>query len=136
VTRTPNPIPDGFHTATMYLCIDKAAAALDFYKQAFGAVELFRMADPDGRIRHAQFRIGDSPFMLSDPYPEMSTMKSVQQHGGSPASVFLYVEDADAAAARAISAGASLYHPIKDQEYGRSGGVLDPFGFIWWVTAP
>jgi PhnB protein len=120
----------------MYLCVDKAADAIEFYKNAFGAVELFRMADPDGRIRHAQFRIGDSPFMLSDCYPEMSSMQSVQRMGGSPVSVFLYVDDADAAAARAIAAGATLFHPVADQNYGRSGGVKDPFGLIWWVTAP
>jgi PhnB protein len=134
--REAKPRPVGFHTATPYLCITNAAGAIEFYKQAFGATELMRMADPDGKIRHAQIKIGDSPFMLSDEYPEMSTMRSVQQMGGSPVSIFLYVDDADASAERAIAAGAKWFYPMQDQEYGRSGGVLDPFGLIWWITTP
>jgi PhnB protein len=74
--------------------------------------------------------------LLPDEYPEVSGMRSVQQMGGSPMSIFLYVDDADASAARAIAAGAKWFYPIEDQEYGRSCGVMDPFGFIWWITAP
>lgn len=136
MTRAAKPIPEGFHTATPYLCITGAAGAIEFYQQAFGATELFRLADADGKIRHAQIKIGDSPFMLSDDYPEFSQMRSVQALGGSPVSVFLYVDDADAAAERAIAAGAKWFWPMGDQEYGRSGGVLDPFGLIWWITTP
>jgi PhnB protein len=116
--------------------VEGAAAAIDYYRKAFDAVELARHADPDGRIRHAQFRIGDSPFMISDHFPEFGMMRSVQSMGGSPMSIFLYVDDADAVAARAIAAGGQECYPIADQQYGRSSGVKDPFGIIWWVTTP
>ena len=136
MAREAKPIPEGFHTATPYLCIRNAAEAIEFYKRAFGAVELMRHADADGRVRHGQIRIGDSPFMISDDFSQFPEVRSVQSLGGSPVSIFLYVDDADAWAARAIAAGAKLLHPVADQEYGRSGGVIDPFGLIWWLTTP
>lgn len=129
-------IPEGFHTATPYICLRSAAEAIDYYKRAYGAVETYKTLADDGRIRHAQIRIGDSMFMLSDEFPEYEMMKSVQTIGGSPVSIFLYVDDADAVAARAIVAGGKEVMPVTDQEYGRSGGVKDPFGIIWWITTP
>lgn len=129
-------IPEGFHTATPYLCVDSASAAIEFYTQAFGARELLRHTDPDGRIRHAQFVIGDSPFMISDAFPEFGMIRSVQSMQGSPASIFLYVDDAAATHARAIAAGAAEVMPLSQQPYGLSCGLRDPFGFLWWPTTP
>ena len=129
--------PAGFPTATPYMSIEGAARALEFYKNAFGAVEIMSQADPDGRIRHAEFKIGDSPFMLSDYFGHFQYIKSVQMYGGSPVSIFLYVDDADAAFKTAVAAGAKEISAMADQSYGRSGGVQDPFGIQWWVcTAP
>ena len=110
---------DDFHTATPYLCIAGAAAAIDFYKAAFDAEELMRHADPDGKVRHAQFRIGDSLFMISDDFSEFAEVRSAQSVGGSPVSIFLTVEGADAAFAQAIAAGADAR---KDQGHGPLAG--------------
>lgn len=129
--------PPGFHTATPYLSIEGAARAIEFYKTAFGATDLERHSDPDGRIRHAQFKIGDSPFMISDYFGEYQYMKSVQMYGGSPVNIFLYVDDADAVFQQALAAGAKQLTAMADLDYGRSGGVTDPFGIQWWLcTAP
>lgn len=128
-------VPKGFHTATPYLIIRNAAAAIDFYKQAFGAVELSRHAEADGKIRHAEIRIGDSPFMLSDEWSDFPAWQSPQSRGGTPVHIYLYVEDADAQFARAIKAGATQLLPMQDQYYGdRSGGITDPFGHVWYVA--
>jgi PhnB protein len=128
------PIPDGYHSVTPYLIVDGAAAAIDFYKKAFGATEIFRMGAPGGRIGHAEIRIGDSHIMLADEFPEMDA-KSPKIFGGSPISLLVYVENADAVVERAVAAGATLVRPVKDQFYGdRSGGVKDPFGHSWYVA--
>ena len=128
------PIPDGYHAVTPYLTVKNAAQAIEVYKKAFGAQELFRMAQPDGRIAHAELRIGDSPIMLSDEAPEMGA-HSPQTLGGSPITIYLYVEDVDTVVKRAIDAGAQLTRPVADQFYGdRNGSVSDPFGHIWWVS--
>ena len=128
------PIPDGYHSATPYLIIQGAAAALDFYKKAFGATELMRMAQPDGRIGHAEIRIGDSVIMLADEVPEMS-YRGPKSLGGSPVSILLYFEDVDAVVARAVAAGAKLIRPVQDQFYGdRSGVIEDPFGHVWTIA--
>ncbi len=92
------PIPEGYHTATPYLIIKDAAKAIDFYKKAFGATELMRMAGPDGKVMHAEIKIGDSPIMIADEFPERG-VKGPQSLGGSPVSIFLYVEDVDRLAA-------------------------------------
>src|SRR5580693_9011066 len=89
------PIPEGYHTATPYLIIRDAAKAIEFYKKAFGATEMERMTQPDGRVGHAEIKIGDSPIMLADEFPEMGA-RSPQSFGGSPVSILLYVEDVDA----------------------------------------
>lgn len=128
------PIPEGYHTLTPYLSIRNAAAALDFYKRAFGADETFRIAGADGKIGHAEIRIGDSAIMLSDEFPEMGA-KSPETIGGSPVMLHLYVEDVDALVDRAVKAGGKLERPVADQFYGDRGGMItDPFGHRWWIA--
>ncbi len=130
----PKPIPEGYHTATPYLIIKDAAKAIEFYKKAFGAKEMMRMSQPDGRIGHAEIKIGDSPIMLADEFPEMGA-RSPQSLGGSPVSILLYVADVDAFAKQAVTAGAKVVRPIKDQFYGdRSGSFEDPFGHQWHIA--
>jgi len=128
------PIPDGYHTVTPYLVLKGAARAIDFYKQAFGATELLRMPRPDGTLGHAEIKIGTSPIMLADEDPAMGA-RSPESFGGSPVSILLYVEDADALFARAVRAGAKEVRPMADQFYGdRMGGVSDPFGYTWYIA--
>lgn len=134
MSSTVKPIPEGYHTVTPYLIIKGAAEALEFYKKAFGATELFRMDQPNGKIGHAEIKIGDSPIMLSDEYPEMN-YAGPKTLGGSPVSLMLYVEDVDAVFNRAINAGAEQQQPLVDKFYGdRSGSVVDPFGHIWHIA--
>lgn len=126
-------VPDGYHTATPYIIVNGAAAALDFYKKAFGATELFRMASPDGRIGHAEIRIGDSNIMLADEVPGMGFV-SPQTLGGSPVSLMLYVPEVDKVFQQAVSAGATAQRPVQNQFYGdRSGTLKDPFGHVWTI---
>jgi PhnB protein len=128
------PIPDGYHTVTPYLIIQGAAQALDFYRQAFGATELMRLAGPDGKIGHAEIRIGDSPIMLADEHPEMGAI-SPQTLGGAAVSIVLYVADVDARFAQAVGAGCTVLRPLQDQFYGdRTGTLRDPFGHTWTVA--
>jgi PhnB protein len=130
----PKPIPEGYHTATPYLILKDAAKAIEFYKKAFGAKEMMRMSQPDRRIGHAEIKIGDSPIMLADEFPEMGA-RSPQSLGGSPVSILLYVEDVDAFAEQAVTAGAKVVRPVKDQFYGdRSGSLEDPFGHQWHIA--
>ncbi len=134
MTSRPKPIPDGYHTATPYLIVNDAAQAIEFYKEAFGATELLRMAKPDGKIGHAEIRIDDSTIMLADEFPEMGA-RSPQSFGGSPVSIFLYVENVDAVFAQTVAAGAVVQRPVADQFYGdRMGGVKDPFGHAWYIA--
>jgi PhnB protein len=128
------PIPEGHHTVAPYLCIKSAAGALDFYKKAFEATELMRLAQPDGRIGHSEIRVGDSVIMLSDEFPEIGA-RSPQAIGGSPVTIHLYVEDVDTVFKQAVAAGAKVKRPVADQFYGdRMGGVEDPFGYTWWIA--
>ncbi len=134
MTSTVKPIPEGYHSVTPYLIIKGAAEAIEFYKKAFGATELFRMAQPDGRVGHAEIKIGDSPIMLADEFPEMGH-KSPTTLGGSPVSLMIYVEDVDAVFASAIAAGAKEDRPVEDKFYGDRGGSLsDPFGHLWHIA--
>ena len=134
MTNTTKHIPEGYDTATPYLIINGAAQALEFYKKAFGATELMRMPRPDVRIAHAEIKIGDSPIMLADEFPEMGA-RSPQSLGGSPISMHLYVEDVDAIFAQAVAAGATVQRPVEDQFYGdRTGGLVDPFGHVWYIA--
>src|SRR2546429_5264737 len=128
------PIPEGYHSVTPYLIIRGASQALDFYKKAFGAVELFRFPTPDGKIGHAEIKIGDSPVMLADEHPDMG-YKSPRTLGGSPVSIMVYVEDVDTIFNRAVSAGATVQQAIEDKFYGdRSGTLEDPFGHVWHLA--
>jgi PhnB protein len=128
------PIPAGYHSVTPYLILDDAARALEFYKIAFGAVELMRFPGTNGKIGHAEIRIGDSPIMLADESPEMGA-RSLRTIGGSPVSLMVYVEDVDARVAQAVAAGAKLTRPVANQFYGdRTGGIEDPFGYHWYLA--
>jgi PhnB protein len=126
------PIPEGYETPTAYLIVKGAAAAIDFYKKAFGAKETMRMSNPDGKIGHADLMIGGGHVMLADEAPDMG-IRGPEAFGGSPVSLCVYVEDVDRVVARAVSAGATLTRPVADQFYGdRTGGVTDPFGHSWY----
>ena len=129
------PKPEGYHTATPYLIIKGAAAAIDFYKKAFSAIELMRMTDPKTNgVGHAEIKIGDSPIMLADEHPDMG-FKSPKTLGGTPVSLMLYVDDVDATAKQALAAGAKVMRPVQDQFYGdRSGTFEDPFGHVWTIA--
>lgn len=128
------PVPDGYYTVTPYLIIKDAARAIEFYKRAFNATELMRLADPSGRIGHAEIKIGNSPIMLADEFPEMG-IRSPQTIGGSPVSILLYVDNVDSLYAQAIAAGAKELRSVKDQFYGdRAGTLEDPFGHTWSIA--
>ena len=125
-------IPAGYHTATPYLVVGDAARAIDYYKRAFGASELMRMNGPDEKVAHAELKIGDSMLMLSD---EMMGNRSPQTLGGSPVSIFLYVEDVDSVFDRAVKAGAKSDMPPTDMFWGdRFGKLTDPFGHQWAIA--
>ena len=125
------PIPEGYHSLTPYLVINGAADAMEYYKKAFGAVELFRM-EHEGKIGHAEMRIGDSPLMLADEMPQYKGPKAL---GGTPVSLMIYVEDVDNVYPQAIAAGGTEIKPLQDQFYGdRSGTLSDPFGHIWTIA--
>lgn len=127
-------IPEGMHSLTPHLTCAGAADAIAFYQKAFGAVELGRMPSPDGRLVHALLRIGDSPLMLVDEFPEWGG-KSPATLGGTPVAIHLYVEDADAAFAQAVAAGATVRMPLEDMFWGdRYGVVIDPFGHQWSIA--
>src|SRR5262245_2389697 len=125
------PVPDGYRGAIPYLSIRNAATAIDFYKRAFGATELLRLTQPDGRVGHAELDIAGAVVMLADEFPEMG-IRSPQAIGGSPVTIHLYVDDIDRFAERAIAAGLEVLRPVADQFYGdRSGFFQDPFGHRW-----
>ncbi|WP_332811645.1 VOC family protein [Sphingomonas sp.] len=125
-----NPIPSGYHSVTPYLIVDGAAAAIAFYREAFGATEVLRLPMGD-KIGHAEVKIGDSHVMLSDEWPDME-MVGPAKRGGTSVSLALYVTDVDLAFARALSAGAREERAVEDQFYGdRTGTLIDPFGHRW-----
>jgi PhnB protein len=131
---TVKAIPDGYHSVTPYLIISGATEAIEYYKKAFGATELMRIDAPGGKIGHAEIKIGDSPIMLADEFPEMG-YKSPGTLGGSPISIMIYVGDVDTVFEQAIAAGGKEQRPVKDQFYGdRSGTLEDPFGHVWHVA--
>jgi PhnB protein len=134
MTSKPKPIPDGYHAATPYLIVNGAAQAIEFYKKAFGATEIMRMAQPGGKVGHAEIKIGDSIIMLADESPDVGA-RSPQSIGGSPVSIMLYVEDVDRIFSQAVAAGAKVKRPVADQFYGdRTGGIEDPFGHLWYIA--
>lgn len=133
MSRTVKPIPDGFHAVTALLAVRGADRALEFYRSAFDATELFRLRTPDGRIVHAQLRIRDCIVMLAEEDAQYNT--SPQTARASTVALQLYVEDADAFGARAVAAGARWAAPLQDQFYGdRAGRLVDPFGHHWIIA--
>jgi PhnB protein len=119
---------------TPYICCQNAPEAIEFYKTVFGARETMRLAEPSGKIGHAEVEIGGSMLMISDEYPDHDAL-SPPSVGGTPVKLHLYVEDADAVVARAVAAGAKVIRPVEDQFYGdRSGAIRDPFGHVWFVS--
>lgn len=124
-------IPDHYPIVSPYLSISGAAAAIEFYQRAFGARERMRLADPSGKIMHAEIEIEDGLIMLADEFPEMD-FRSPQSLGGSPVTIHFYVPDVDTLAAKAEAAGATVLRPVQDQFYGdRSVSLRDPFGHVW-----
>jgi uncharacterized glyoxalase superfamily protein PhnB len=127
-----NAVPEGFHTLTPQLALDDAAGTIEWYKRAFGAREISRGLGPDGKIMHAELAVGDSRFMVNDVMPGMKGPKAL---GGSPASLWLYVDDSDAVFNRAVAEGGTVQMPIADQFWGdRAGAVADPAGYSWWIA--
>jgi len=126
-----NPIPEAYRGATPYLSVRDATDAIKFYKRAFGAREVIQVRQPDGKIGHAELRIGDAPIMLADEFPEIN-FRSPESIGGTPVNILIYVNDVDALVDQATAAGAKLMRPVEDQSYGGRVGVLeDPFGHSW-----
>jgi PhnB protein len=123
--------PPGYHSVTPYLAIRNAVEAVDFYRRAFGAELVMKLAMPDGRYAHAEIRIGDSHVMMAEENPEWGNT-GPQALGGSPVSFMIYVPDVDAAFARALEAGCTQVRPVEDQFYGdRTGTLKDPYGYQW-----
>lgn len=131
---TVQPIPEGYHTITPYLLVDGAARAIDFYKTAFGAVEVMRLPMPGDRIGHAEIKIGNSHVMLADEFPDMG-MQGPGALGGTPVGLLIYVDNVDEAFEQAVHAGAEVERPLQNQFYGdRSGTLIDPFGHRWTIA--
>jgi PhnB protein len=132
MARAKSAIPEGYRSVTPHLVLDNAAPALDWYKKALGAEEIARAAGPDGKIMHAVLQIGDSRIFFNDP---MMGGKGPKEIGGSPASLWLYVEDCDAVFQRAVNAGAQTGMPMADQFWGdRCGSIQDPYGYSWTIA--
>ena len=134
MTASSNPVPKGFHTVTPSLIVRGAAEAIEFYKKALGAEELMRMTGPDGKIGHAELKIGDSVIFVSDEFPNMGVARSPQSLGGCTGTLNLYVPDVDATFKQAVSAGGKTTMPVADMFWGdRYGTFIDPFGHHWGV---
>lgn len=126
------PIPAGYHSITPYLMVRDAARAIAFYRDAFGAHEVMRFDTPNGKVAHAEVKIGDSHVMLADESPEFAGPQTL---GGAGVSLMLYVDDVDATFARAVASGATVRRPVADQFYGdRLGTLADPFGHVWSIA--
>jgi PhnB protein len=131
---TVKPIPDGYHTVTPYLIVRGGAAAIEFYRKAFGATEVMRLGGEAGPIMHAEIQIGDSRVMLADENPQMGAL-APQAPGSSGVGFCLYVENVDELFAQAVDAGATVKRPLQDQFYGdRSGTLEDPYGHVWTLA--
>ena len=128
------PVPEGYNTLAPYLAVDDAAAAIDFYQRAFGATEVGRMDGPGGKLAHVDLQIGDSHLMFSDPFPQFAA-RSPKDLGGTSVSIFMYVDDVDAAFKRAIDAGATAEMEPDDMFWGdRFCSLRDPFGHSWQIA--
>jgi PhnB protein len=129
-------IPKDYNSVTPYLVVRGAAQAIDYYKKVFGATETVRMPGPDGKIGHAELKIGNSHIMLADESPSMGPGHiSADTVGGSPVSLYVYLPNVDEVVKRATTEGAKLLKPVQDQFYGdRSGFIQDPFGHLWGIA--
>jgi PhnB protein len=131
MAKAARPVPHGYHTVTPHLTLDDAAKSIEWYKKAFGAEELSRSLGPDGKIMHAEIRIGDSRVMMND----VMMGKGPREFGGSPAGFWIFVDNCDTLFDRAVKAGATVQMPIADQFWGdRGGAVADPAGYTWWIA--
>ena len=135
MSKVPH-IPKGYNSVTPYLIVKGASRAIEYYKKVFGATEVFRMDQPDGKVGHAELQIGDSRIMLADENPEMGQgHASAESIGASPVSLYLYIPDVDGVVERAVAAGAKTLRPVQDQFYGdRNGFIQDPFGHLWGIA--
>ena len=135
MTASAKPVPEGFHTVTPAIVVRDAAKAIEFYKKALGAQELVRMPGPDGKIMHAEVKIGNSIIFISDENPQMVHVKSPQTLGGSTCTLNVYVPNVDEQFKQAIAAGGKESMPVADQFWGdRYGTFTDPFGYTWGVA--
>lgn len=131
MAKKVKPIPAEYRGATPYLCVNDGSRAIEFYKQAFGAREVMRVPLPDGKLSHAEIRIGDAPIMLADESPQMN-FRGPQSIGGTPVNILVYVNDVDVLIKQAEAAGAKVLRPPEDQFYGdRMATLEDPFGHSW-----
>jgi PhnB protein len=134
MTTSKNPVPEGFHTVTPAIVVKDAAKAIAFYKKALGAQELVRMPGPDGKIMHAELKIGNSVIFLADENPMPGNVKSPQSLGGSTCTLNVYVPNVDEQFKQAIAAGGKESMPVADQFWGdRYGSLVDPFGYSWGI---
>lgn len=132
MAKAAKGVPDGYHTITPQLTLDDAAKTIDWYVRALGATEVSRSVGPDGKVMHAELTIGNSRIMVND---VMMGAKGPLAFGGSPAALWLYVDDSDAVFERAVAAGATVQMPMADQFWGdRAGAVADPAGYTWWIA--
>ena len=132
MANAAKPVPEGYHTITPQLSLDNAAQTIDWYKRALGAEEIGRSLGPDGKVMHAEIKIGNSRIMVND---VMQGSKGPQALGGSPASMWLYVENSDQLFSRAVAEGAKVQMPMADQFWGdHAGAVADPAGYTWWIA--
>jgi PhnB protein len=132
MAKAAKSVPNGYHTVTPHLMLDNAAQAIEWYKKGFGAQEIARHLGPDGKIMHAVIKIGESLIIMND---LMHGQKGPQAYGGSPASLWLYVDNSDAQFSQAVGAGAKVQVPLGDQFWGdRGGAVTDPAGYTWWIA--
>ena len=135
-TNKVNYIPKGYNSISPYLVVKGAAKAIEYYKKVFGAKEVVRMDQPDGKVGHAELQIGDSRIMLAEEKPSMGQGHvSASGIGASPVSLYLYIPDVDRVIERAVDEGAKVLKPVQDQFYGdRTGFIQDPFGHLWGVA--
>ena len=132
MAKAAKAVPDGYSTITPSLTLDDAAKTIEWYKKALGAEEMSRSVGPDGKVMHAELKIGNSRLMMND---VMMGAKGPRAYGGSPASLWLYVENSDALFNRAVGAGATVQMPMADQFWGdRAGAISDPAGYTWWIA--
>ena len=135
-TNKVNYIPKGYNSISPYLVVKGAAKAIEYYKKVFGATEVVRMDQPNGKVGHAELQIGDSRIMLAEENPSMGQGHlSASGIGASPVSLYLYIPDVDRVIERAVDEGAKVLKPVQDQFYGdRTGFIQDPFGHLWGVA--